>query len=136
MALTPRQELFARGVAAGNTQVGALRNAYPGTRGWAPRHQWTRASVLMADAKVLQRVDELKEQVSEKVVLTAEKVLRDIERVREMAVESGDYNPALKASELQGKYLKMWTDKVDVGGQEDNPVVFNLNFVSASDRSG
>jgi len=48
--------------------------------------------------------------------LTAQKVLDDIERVRGIAEGDGELTTALKASELQGKHLKMFTDKIEHGG--------------------
>jgi hypothetical protein len=40
--------------------------------------------------------------------LTAEKVLADIESVREKAIQDNNLGAALKASELQGKALKLF----------------------------
>lgn len=45
--------------------------------------------------------------------ITIEKVLRDIEVARTKAIEAGDTRTALKGSELEGKYLKMFTDRIE-----------------------
>lgn len=64
------------------------------------------------------------EVASEKADLSIEKVLSDLELAKEIALgkkdeDTGEYlkadlNPYLKATEMQGKYLKMFTDKVEV----------------------
>tara|TARA_R100000742_G_C4276788_1_gene98107 strand:+ start:974 stop:1363 length:390 start_codon:yes stop_codon:yes gene_type:complete len=59
----------------------------------------------------------------ERVKLTADKVLEDIERVRGLAEGSEQYNVSLKASELQGKHLAMFTDKQQISGQIELPKV-------------
>jgi phage terminase small subunit len=43
-----------------------------------------------------------------RTALTADKVLADIERVRSKAEADGQLNTALRASELQGKHLKLF----------------------------
>jgi hypothetical protein len=45
--------------------------------------------------------------------ITADRVLSDIEMVRIMAVKEGKYHTALRASELHGKYLKLFADRVE-----------------------
>ena len=59
----------------------------------------------------------------ERVKLTADKVLEDIERVRGLAEGSEQYNVSLKASELQGKHLAMFTDKQQIDGEVMMPIV-------------
>jgi len=63
----------------------------------------------------------------ERVKLTADKVLEDIERVRTLAEGSEQYSVSLKASELQGKHLAMFTDKQQINADVKMPVIhFNL----------
>ncbi len=45
--------------------------------------------------------------------VTIEKVLRDIEVERIQALNARQFAPAVRCSELQGKYLKMWVDKIE-----------------------
>lgn len=56
--------------------------------------------------------------------ITVESVLRDLEKVKGLALDSGRHdkhgNPIMdlatytRATELEGKYLKMFTDKIEV----------------------
>jgi phage terminase small subunit len=71
-------------------------------------------------AKAVQ--ERIKERES-RVEITQDKVLKDIELIKQDAMRkklnnAGDeemlnHNAALKACELQGKHLSMWTDKID-----------------------
>ena len=70
--------------------------------------------------KEIQRLKAIREK---KIGLTAEKVLEDIERVRNKAEGSEQFNVSLKASELQGKHLAMFTEKHQVDGEIKMPVV-------------
>jgi len=45
------------------------------------------------------------------VEITAEKVLRDLEEVRVMALKDGAYGPAAKAIELCGKHIGMFVER-------------------------
>ncbi len=45
--------------------------------------------------------------------LTIDKVITDLELQRQAAIAKGDINAANKSSELQGKYLKMFADRVE-----------------------
>lgn len=89
------------------------------------------ASRLLKNVKVRARLDELLEKQSEKHELTVDKILKDIEECRIKCMqgipvldregkETGEWkfesHAALKASELQGKYKKMWTEKVEHSG--------------------
>lgn len=53
---------------------------------------------------------ERQEAAVKAVGLSPEKVILDLERLRRKAEQHGQYQHALKASELQGKFLNMWSD--------------------------
>ena len=58
VTLTPKQEKFAVGVAAGLTQSDAYRAAYSASR-MKPEQVWQEASKLRQNHKVARRIDEL-----------------------------------------------------------------------------
>lgn len=72
MALTSKQEAFAQAIASGKTQADAYRHAYDASN-MKDSSIHVNASKLLSDAKVAQRVKELKVQVSEKALWTREK---------------------------------------------------------------
>lgn len=59
------------------------------------------------------RVQELMKDRIEKVQITAEDVIKDIIETRSETKEEKRYSERLKANELLGKYLAMWTDTVN-----------------------
>ena len=72
---------------------------------------------------VQDEIQRLKVEREKRIQLTADKVLEDIERVRKKAEGSEQYTVSLKASELQGKHLAMFTEKHKVDGEIKMPVV-------------
>lgn len=109
--LTAKQERFCREyvIDCNGTQA-AIRAGYSK---WTANEQSSR---LLAKGHIKARVVELSERVAGKVELTAEKVLGDIERVRGKAEDKGDWRSALKAGELQGRFLALFTDRVEQTG--------------------
>lgn len=81
------------------------------------------ASENLSKPVIHNEIQRLKAIREKKVGLTAEKVLKDIERVREKAEGSEQFGVSLKASELQGKHLAMFTEKHQVDGEVKMPVV-------------
>lgn len=79
--LTPQQEKFAMGVASGKTQADAYREAYPRSKDWKDGSVHTKASLLMAEVKVQQRVAELRERITNTGVASAARVLLEASRI-------------------------------------------------------
>ena len=79
--LTGPQEKFALGVATGKTQADAYREAYPKAKKWKDGSVHTKASLLMSDVKVQQRVTELRERITSTGIASAERVLLEATRL-------------------------------------------------------
>lgn len=69
--LTPKQEAFAQAIASGMTQADAYRSAYNADK-QKDATLWSNASRLMADSKVLARVDDLRKGLEKKELWTRE----------------------------------------------------------------
>jgi len=111
MALTPKQEAFAQAIVTGVNQSDAYRAAYkvrPGTRAESVN---VAASKLMADAKVTQRVAELREPVAKKAQITLESHLDDLMRLRNMAVKAEQFGAAITAEVARGKAAGIVVEK-------------------------
>jgi len=54
----------------------------------------------------------LQAEQSKRTQITADKVLADIEDVRKRARKKDNFRAELKASELQGRHLGMFTDRI------------------------
>jgi phage terminase small subunit len=83
-------------------------------------------------------IQKLTQKLTDKAEITIESTLADLAKVRSKALEEKTYSPAiaLKALELQGKYLKMFTDKVEHTGADGKPIEtkYTVEFVKAKGR--
>ena len=91
--------------------------------GYSEKTARTIGSKLLTKVDIQKEIDRLKAIREKKVELTAEKVLKDIERVREKAEKTDQFNVSLKASELQGKHLAMFTERQRLEGEVQMPVI-------------
>ena len=78
--LTEKQEAFAQNIIMGMSQADAYRNAY-NTKKMSDKTVWENASRLMNNSKVKARVNELRAQVANKAILTAEERLKFLSKV-------------------------------------------------------
>ena len=62
---------------------------------------------------IAKEIEKLQNEALKDAGITIEKVLRDVEEERTQALAAGQFAPAVRCSELQGKYLKMWVDKIE-----------------------
>lgn len=69
--LTAKQEAFCQGIADGLGQADAYRAAY-GCEDWKDNVIYSKASVLMKNGKVLERIKELRSEVQEKQLWSRE----------------------------------------------------------------
>ena len=124
MALTPKQEAFAQAIVTGVNQSDAYRAAYkvrPGTKAESVN---VAASKLMSDAKVTQRVAELREPVAKKAQITLESHLDDLMRLRNMAAKEKQYSAAITAEVARGKASGVHVEKsaVEHTGKDGGPM--------------
>lgn len=116
--LTPKQEAFVREYLIDlNATQAAIR------AGYSPKTAQEQSSRLLSKAMVVKAVQAGMDKRADKLSLTAEDVLRDINLVKEDAMRQnldrdGNMNmanhaAALKALELQGRHLKLFTDRVE-----------------------
>lgn len=110
--LTPKQEAFADGIAAGMTQSDAYREAYPGTK-MTPKQIWEEASKLAAHPKVSQRLFLLHEAIKERTLVTIESITKELEEARELAAAEKQSSAMTAASMGKAKVNGLLIDKVD-----------------------
>ena len=80
--------------------------------GYKPSYAASRGLKLYDNAIVKQEVERIRAKFVVITDITAQKVLTDIETARTMALTKGDMGSAIRASELQGKYIGMFEDRV------------------------
>ncbi len=79
--LTPKQEAFATGVAAGLSQAEAYRQAFPNSRGWKDETVWKRASELAGNREVQGRIQELRDKAAEANEVTIERIVAEVVKI-------------------------------------------------------
>jgi phage terminase small subunit len=116
--LTAKQELFCKEYLVDlNATQAAIRAGYSEKTAHAIGQENLRKPTIQ------EYIKKHTEKRAQKVNLTVENVLQDILDTRDSAEKLERLSERLKANEMLGKYLKMFTDKVDIGGQGDNPLI-------------
>lgn len=127
-ALTPKQKRFvAEYLIDLNATQAAIRAGYSAATAEQGGAQ------LLRNIKVSAAVEEGIAKRADKLGLTAEKVLQDIEETRQAARKDGQYASALRASELQGKHLGMFVDRRETTVRDLRMVVEAPAIASDSD---
>lgn len=100
--LTPNQREFVRHLLAGKTASDAYRLAYS-TENMQPQTIWVEASKLRANPNVALWLAAARKAHFGSAVLTKDDHMRELERLREVALEKGNIGAAVQAEQLRGK---------------------------------
>lgn len=117
--LTPKQEKFCQNIAKGMTGAEAYKKAYnPPTM--SKNSIWVEANRTSNVPIVSLRIKELQKQAEEEVKYTARDSFLNLEFAQSQALEQGNMAAYLKAEELKGKLLGLYTEKrdIDIKGQQ------------------
>lgn len=109
--LTDKQEKFCAGILAGKTASDAYRAAYD-TPGMSRGALWTEASKLHGNPKVALWLSVARKARLGTAVLTLEGHMTELERLREIAIESGNVGAAVQAETYRGKAAGHYTEHV------------------------
>ncbi len=95
--------------------------------GYSPKTAYRTGCDNLTKPQIQAAIQKTMNARAEKVGLTAEKVLSDIMLIKADAMTSGergmiDRPSALKACEMEGKHLKMFTDKIEHTGKDGKPI--------------
>lgn len=111
--LTGKQEAFVKwyvsGVVNFNGQEAARRAGYSGNDNTLRAI----ASETLTKPNVAAAVAKAKAKALSGADVTVENVLRKLIVIQEKALDAGQYAPAARCTELLGKYLKMFTDRIE-----------------------
>lgn len=110
--LTHKQESFAQAVASGMDQSGAYRAAYAADA-MKPASVNCNASKLMADAKIAQRVADLRKPAAERAQMTLEGHLQDLQALRDEARAANQLSAAITAEIARGKASGVHVEKTE-----------------------
>lgn len=109
--LTPQQMKFVEGVLAGQKPVDAYKAAYDVSE-WKYNSVTAAASRLMANADVMQFLAVARQACLGSAVVTLEGHMQQLERIREIALKSGNIGAAVAAEQSRGKAAGHYVDQV------------------------
>ena len=118
--LTAKQEAFVQKIIEGYSQADAYRSAY-NTKRMSDNSIYVNASKLMADAKVAQRVQELREQLAKPSIKTAQERMEWLSKIMDSDEETTA--DKLKASDqlnkMEGLYVQNIRGEIKMKKLED-----------------
>lgn len=118
-SLTEKQMLFVQGILAGKTASDAYRSAYDCSNS-EDRTIWANASRLRNDTNVSAWLSQARKAGLGRAAVTLESHLAELERLREIALDTGNVGAAVQAEQLRGKASGQYTENVRL--IDDNPV--------------
>ena len=121
--LTAKQEAFVQNIIQGMSQADAYRSAYS-CKNMSDNSIYVNASKLMADAKVAQRVSELREQLAKPSIMTAQERLEWLTRL--INSEEETTSDKLRAADIMNKMQGEYVQKVEA--EVKNAVNINIEL--------
>lgn len=117
--LTDKQQKFVEGILAGKTASDAYRAAYD-CSSMQSNAIWVKASELRSSEKVSVWLSAARQAGLGSAVVTFEGHIRELERLREIALKSGNIGAAVQAEQIRGKAAGHHVDQVrDVTERHD-----------------
>lgn len=120
MTLTSKQEKFAQLLGTSSiTQSDAYRQSYS-AKNMDDKTIWEEASRMAADPKVHARIAQLKAEYQTHLKYDAEAHFRELEELKQLALvprgKDGDVDvkASIKATELKGKLVGLYTEKTEL----------------------
>lgn len=110
--LTPRQEKFVEGIVSGKNPSEAYRQAYNTKQ--TPKEISVDAQKKLKSPNIHLAIQQRKAKIEEELVYTAKDSFANLSFAQEKAIEQGNMNAYLKAEELKGKLLGLYTEKKDI----------------------
>ena len=114
MALTPKQQAFARGVASGLSYADAYREAGYSTANMKPKTVREKASRLMAQDNIRAIVGKVQGNAARGVQVTLEGHLLDLRMIRDAAIAAKQFGPAATAEVARGKVAGFYIDRLEM----------------------
>ena len=111
--LTPKQQKFVDNIVSGKNPSEAYRQAY-NTETKNPITIKTSAQKILRKPYISTTIEEKKAKIEEELIYTAKDSFANLSFAQEKAIEQGNMNAYLKAEELKGKLLGLYTEKKDI----------------------
>ena len=122
--LTAKQEAFVRNIIEGMNQADAYRSAY-NCKNMTDNSIYVNASKLVSDAKVAQRLKELREQLVKPTIMSAHERLEWLTQLINNAEEGT--NDKLKAIDIMNKMQGEYVQKVEADVKSEVTINIELS---------
>lgn len=119
--LTGQQREFVRHILAGKTASDAYRAAYDASN-MLPNSVWCEASKLRSNASVAQWLSAARQAHLGTAVITKDQHLQELERLREIALASGNVGAAVLAETTRGKVAGHHIERIEDVTQRTDPI--------------
>ena len=121
--LTAKQEAFAQNIIQGMNQADAYRSAY-NCENMTDNSIYVNASKLVSDAKVAQRLKELREQLAKPSIMSAQERLEWLTRL--ILSDDETTTDKLRAADIMNKMQGEYTQKIEA--EVNNTVTINIEL--------
>lgn len=121
--LTAKQEAFVQNIIQGMNQADAYRSAY-NCENMADNSIYVNASKLVSDAKVAQRLKELREQLAKPSIMSAQERLEWLTRL--ILSDDETTTDKLRAADIMNKMQGEYTQKIEA--DVNNTVTINIEL--------
>ena len=121
--LTAKQEAFVQNIIQGMNQADAYRSAY-NCENMTDNSIYVNASKLVSDAKVAQRLKELREQLAKPSIMSAQERLEWLTRL--ILSDDETTTDKLRAADIMNKMQGEYTQKIEA--DVNNTVTINIEL--------
>ncbi len=104
--LTAKRERFCREYVVDLNATAAARRS-----GYSAKTAHVQGPRLLANVRVASRIAELQGEAARRNKITVDNVVAELQRLRDLAIESGQMGPAVRAQELTGKTIGAFVDR-------------------------
>lgn len=94
--------------------------------GFSARSAASYAHELLQKPHIKNAIAKALRDQQKRTLITADQVLRDIDRIAQKAEGVGEFHAAIRGKELIGKHYKLFTEKHEHGGIGGGPVQFEI----------
>lgn len=127
--LTDNQRKFVEGLLGGKSASDAYRAAYD-TSNCADSTVWAEASRLRADHKVAAWLSAARKAGLGRATVTLEGHISELERLREIAIDTGNVGAAVQAEQLRGKASGHYSENINLRLDEPTSLLDEIRKLS------
>lgn len=121
--LTPKQKRFIQEYLIDLNATQACIRA-----GYSKRNADKIGPELLGKTRVQEALQKAHEDLAKRTKTKQEKVIQQLQADHDGAIEANQYGAAVKATELKGKHIGMFSDRIKIGGDPDSPPVMLVDF--------